>query len=184
MCEKDTVQPLLAFLPVSMHLRPDLPWMPDGSTRGGREVSEYCSRHQTQTENSNARQWPAPEPYPFGESADGGHGARDAANAQPQRPKDTHVAPMRVSQIHTSRRVAPRRSRSSIDRGFRRGSGRRVVSPSLDKKISRSLETGRWHSLSTVVLTLAAFTGAATAIFWNLEVSWPAAKWLLEPEST
>jgi len=31
---------------------------------------------------------------------------------------------------------------------------------------------------------LAAFTGADTAIFWNLEVSWPAANWLLEPVST
>ena len=28
MCEKDTVHPLFAFLPVNMHLRPDLPWMP------------------------------------------------------------------------------------------------------------------------------------------------------------
>ena len=59
------------------------------------------------------------------------------------------------------------------------------MSPSLDKRfLARWMETGRWHSLSTVVLTLAAFTGAATAIFWNLEVSWPAANWLLEPEST
>ena len=28
MCENDTVQPLFACLPVNMHLRPDLPWMP------------------------------------------------------------------------------------------------------------------------------------------------------------